>query len=105
MLVVIAIIGILAAILLLRLPAPEAARRDCQNNLKQHGIIFSYAGEQASSFPARNPLLAGLPDGPQGGEVTLERAYARACLSGICRTSDSVLPLHGDYSKLNDNYL
>jgi prepilin-type processing-associated H-X9-DG protein len=54
-LVVIAIIGILAAILLPALArAREAANRAaCQNNLKQFGIIYKmYAGENKGKFPS-----------------------------------------------------
>lgn len=54
LLIVIAIIGILSAILLPALGrAREAARRaSCQNNLKQMGVIFKmYADENHGSYP------------------------------------------------------
>jgi prepilin-type N-terminal cleavage/methylation domain-containing protein/prepilin-type processing-associated H-X9-DG protein len=60
LLLVIAIIGILAAILLPALArAREAARRaSCQNNLKQFGIVFKmYAGEsRGGQFPPCSPF-------------------------------------------------
>lgn len=59
LLVVIAVIGILAAILLPALArAREAARRaSCQNNLRQFGTVFAmYAGEHEGEFPPAAPF-------------------------------------------------
>ena len=58
LLVVIAVIGILAAILLPALArARESARRaSCQNNMKQFGLVFSmYAHEADGYFPPLSP--------------------------------------------------
>ncbi len=59
LLVVISVIGILAAILLPSLArAREAARRTaCQNNLRQFGLVFAmYAGENDGDFPPPAPF-------------------------------------------------
>jgi len=65
LLVVIAVIGIIAAILLPALArARESARRSsCQNNLKQFGLVFKmYAAEAAGSYPPLSPYGSVRPD-------------------------------------------
>jgi len=69
--VVIAIIGILAAILLPALArAREAARRSsCQNNLKQWGLVYKmYANESKGAFPAMQ--VGAIPSADQNGVPT-----------------------------------
>lgn len=66
LLVVIAVVGILAAILLPSLArAREAARRStCQNNLRQFGLAFAmYAGESNGDFPPPAPYGSLRADG------------------------------------------
>ncbi|MCC6144828.1 MAG: DUF1559 domain-containing protein [Candidatus Hydrogenedentes bacterium] len=66
LLVVVAIIGLLAAILLPALArAREAARRaSCQNNLKQFGLVYKmYAGEHSGAYPPLAPFGSVRSDG------------------------------------------
>ena len=92
LMIVVAIIGILAAILLPALArAREAARRaSCQNNLKQMGIVFKmYANESdGEKFPQMEPDSGSVSFGPDISQIYPE--YLTDVAVMICPSDASV---------------